>query len=678
MDDETSILVVDEDPGDRAVLADPVCSAGFSVEIIDDHERMVARLREQGADLVLIDPVALGASLENLVGELKADPKLARVPVIAILGDDSFDKAADYVELGIEDFARRPLDRTLTRARILAAIHNKKMRDESASQVANFMALNDIGIALSAEKNLDRLLEMILLHAKQISNSDGGSLYLRTEDDRLKFAIMRTDSLNFALGGTTGREIPFPPLPMYNPETGEPNHSNIATHAALSGESVNIPDAYEAQGFDFSGTRAFDEKTGYRSKSFATIPMKNSVGEVIGVLQLLNASDERSGEVIAFSPAIQKIVESLASQAAVAVDNQMLLQGQKDLLDSFIKLIASAIDAKSPYTGGHCARVPVLTELIAGAACDAQSGPFADFDLNEDQRYELHTAGWLHDCGKVTTPEYVVDKATKLETIFDRVELVRTRFEILKRDAEIDYLKVLGEPDADAEACRARLEDRLAQLRDDRGFIDGANVGGEFMSDEKIDRVKSIASYQYADADNKIRDFLTDNEVYNLSIRKGTLTAEEREVINNHIVMTLEMLEKLPFPKSLRLVPEFAGGHHERMDGKGYPRGLHREDMSMPARMMAIADVFEALTACDRPYKKAMKLSSAMDILGKMKQEHHIDPDLFDLFVENEVHLKYAEQFLLPEQIDSVDVSKYLGPMPGADDAPAPAVKKSA
>ena len=313
----------------------------------------------------------------------------------------------------------------------------------------SFERLIEIGIALSAERDTDCLMETILLEAKDISNADGGTLYLKTKDDNLKFEIMRTDSLKIAMGGTTGKEITFPPVALYDPETGEENRKNVASAAALTGESINIPDAYVSKDFDFSGTRKFDEGTGFRSKSFLTVPMKNSKDEIIGILQLLNAQDRKTGEVIPFGDDLQPLIEALASQAAVALDNKQLLDAQKLLLDSFIELIASAIDAKSPYTGGHCQRVPELTKMLAQAACDAKDGPFADFQLSEDDWYELHIAAWLHDCGKVTTPEYVVDKSTKLETIYDRIHEIRTRFEVAKREAEINYLKAVAEGKGD-------------------------------------------------------------------------------------------------------------------------------------------------------------------------------------------------------------------------------------
>jgi len=510
--------------------------------------------------------------------------------------------------------------------------------------------LNLIGASLSAERDINRLLELILTAAKSITGADGGTLYRVTEDKTLRFEIVRTSSLKYYLGGTSGNPVPFYPIQLY--KDGRPNHSMVAAHAALTGKTVNIADAYTADGFDFSGTRAFDAKTGYRSRSFLTVPMRNHEHETIGVLQLINAQG-RSGEIVAFSASDQRLAESLASQAAIALTNRMLIMQLEQLFESFINLINSAIDEKSPYTGGHCERVPQLTMMLAEAVNETREGPLSDFRMTEKDRYELKIAGLLHDCGKVTTPVHVVDKATKLETIYDRISLVDTRFEVLKRDLEIEGLRGGMAPN--------ELQQRLRQLDDDRAFLRACNIGGERMKDEDIERVRRIAAYRWRDASGREANFLTDDEVKNLTIRAGTLTDDERKVINHHIVATIKMLEALPWPKHLTNVPEYAGGHHERMDGKGYPRGLRREQMSVQARCMGIADIFEALTARDRPYKKGKTLSESLEILGRMKLNHHIDPDLFDVFVRHKVYRRYAEMFLDPEQIDAVDESKIPG-----------------
>ena len=578
-----------------------------------------------------------------------------------------------------------------------------------------YRRLIDLGIALSAERDHARLLELILLEAKAFTNADAGTLYLKNDDTELSFQIVRNDQLNIAMGGTTGAPINFPPVKLFN-EAGAPNMNNVASCAAITGEVIYIADAYTSNEFDFSGTKRFDSSTGYRSQSFLTVPLKNHDGFVIGVMQLINAKSPTTGETIAFDREILPLVDALASQAAVSIDNQMLMEAQKQLLDAFIELIAGAIDAKSPYTGGHCQRVPELTKMLTRAACDAKDGPFQEFDLTEAEWYELHIAGWLHDCGKVTTPEYVVDKATKLETIYDRIHEVRTRFEVLKRDAEINYLKarLAGGDDA---VLKPAYEAEIRALDNDFAFIGECNVGGEFMAPEKIERMKKIAERSWVRTlsdrigisfDEKKRkerepeallphvaplledradhiiereghDLLPpDNkwgfkmkvpdkkfnlgEVYNLAIGRGTLTEEDRYKINDHIVQTIIMLEALPFPRHLRRVPEYAGGHHEKMDGTGYPRRLKKDDMSVPARIMAIADIFEALTAADRPYKAPKKLSESIKIMGFMMKDQHIDPELFKLFLESGVYKQYAEKFLMPEQIDEVDLKPYLTP----------------
>ncbi len=530
----------------------------------------------------------------------------------------------------------------------------------TATDPEMFRRLIDLGIALSAEHHHPKLMEMILLEAKRVCNADGGTLYLMSDDERyLSFEIMLNDTLDIAMGGTTGQSIPFPPLSLYKDDGDEPNYANVATSVALRKEAVNIPDAYETKDYDFSGTKAFDKNTGYRSTSFLTVPLVNREREVIGVLQLINARDDKN-VVVPISGDIQPIIEALSSQAAVALENQLLLAAQRELLESFIKLIASAIDDKSPYTGGHCQRVPEITKMLATAVCEQKKGPFADFDLNEDQWYELHIAAWLHDCGKVTTPVHVVDKSTKLETIADRIDMVRDRFELLKRDAEITYLKKVAKPNADKKKLKAKFNAEIESLDDDCAFISESNIGAEYMDPEKQQRVEQIAARTYTDAAGKKTRFLTEEEVYNLCIERGTLTTEERQIINHHIEMTIDMLEALPFPKKLRRVPEYAGGHHEKMDGTGYPRGLTGDQMSIPARIMAIADIFEALTASDRPYKKAKTVSESLRIMGFMNKDNHIDPQLFELFLTSGVWKKYAEKYLEPYQLDEIVVAAYL------------------
>jgi HD-GYP domain-containing protein (c-di-GMP phosphodiesterase class II) len=525
-----------------------------------------------------------------------------------------------------------------------------------------------VGVALSAETDTNRLLETILLEAKELTRADGGTLYLRHDEDSLHFAIMRTDSLGIAIGGTTGRPTTLPPIPLRDPHTGAPNNRHIASYAALRKTSVNIPNAYDTTRFDFSGTKTFDARNGYRSVSFLTIPMLDAAGHVAGVLQLINARDAKTGEVVPFDDLDQQTVEVLASQAGVSLQNKLLRDAQRDLLESFIRMIASAIDAKSGYTGGHCERVPVITELLTRAACDAKTGPFAEFNLNELEWYELHIAAWLHDCGKVVTPVHVMDKSKKLETINDRIDTVRARFEVMLRDARLrayDREKA-GE---DAAVVTTELEKETAALRDDLAFLEKTNFGGEFLPREGQERIKRIAERTLEMGGQRV-PLLTAEEVQNLSISRGTLTEKERLVINAHMVHTVNILNALPFPPQLRRVPEYATGHHEKMDGTGYPRGIYAGDMSVPARIMAVADVFEALTAIDRPYKQPKKLSEVMFIMGKMKEQHHLDPDVFDLFITSGIYRKYAQNNLPAELVDAVDEQKLLAIKPPALDLP--------
>lgn len=519
--------------------------------------------------------------------------------------------------------------------------------------------LVEVGIALSAESDADRLLEKILDSARHLANADGGTLY-SVEHDVVRIEILRNDSLGLNLGGPSGSEHDFAPIPLFK-EDGRPNLNNVVTYAVHHNTTVNIADSYDTSLFDFSGTRRFDALTGYHSQSFLTVPLRNHEDEIVGVLQLINAKAQEEDhsahpeDIIAFDAVTVRLIEALASQAAIILTKEQLISDMQTLFDSFIRVIADAIDRKSAYTGGHCRRVPELTMMLAEAVHAESEGPLKDFHLDDADRRELEIAGWLHDCGKITTPEYVVDKSTKLETIFDRVETVATRIEVLKRDAEIAALRhqlaTLGVRQLDGDIQRA-LDKEQADLDADLAFIRHINQGGEFMRTEDQERVRRLAQKNWQHGDQP-HNLLEDSEIKSLCVQRGTLTAEERDIINDHIVATIEMLNALPFPKHLRHVPEYASGHHERMDGRGYPRGLRREQMSIPARIIGIADIFEALTAADRPYKRAKKLSEALLIMQRMKEDGHIDPDLFEVFLRQRVYQRYAERFLDPSQWDA-------------------------
>ena len=543
------------------------------------------------------------------------------------------------------------------------------MRASNPAEVAlRLEQLTQLSVALSTSRDLPSLLERILRTAKSMTHSDGGTLYRISEDRRsMRFHISINDTLNMYQGGVSGHAVDIPNIPLFD-AAGEHNLGAVVAYAANAGVSVNIPDVYQVDQFNFSAVRAFDRQHGYQSKSFLTVPMKDHEGELIAVLQLINASNPDTGETCAFSETDQHFIEALASQAAIALTNQELIARLEILFEAFINLINIGIDEKSPNTGRHCQHVPQLTMLLAEAAHATETGPLAGFRMSERDRKELWVAGLLHDCGKITTPVHVVEKSTKLETIFDRIRLIDTRFEVLKRDAEIRALeqqRAAGWDDAQGIAeIDLRLRKELAQLDDDRNFLRRANIGSEGMPPEDQQRVLAIAAYRWRGMDGVECNFLDEDEVTNLTIRAGTLTAAERQIINNHISVTIRMLESLPWPRHLQNVPEYAGGHHERMDGKGYPRGLRGDQMSVQARLMAIADIFEALTACDRPYKSGKSLSESLHILGGFCTRGHIDPDLFDVFVRRKVYLEYARRFMDPAQIDAVDEASIPGYKP--------------
>ncbi|MFN3880644.1 MAG: HD domain-containing phosphohydrolase [Nitrincola lacisaponensis] len=536
--------------------------------------------------------------------------------------------------------------------------HSRFQGSEQPSMEQRIRRLNEIGIALSAERNQSRLLEKILSSARELTAADAGTLYLLDADTQLlRFALVQNDQLGIYLGGPgqPGVEL-FQPIPMSvaGDETREPL---VVVWSVLNKQTVRIRDAYDPTEFDFSGTRAFDAQSGYRSHSFLTVPLINHEGEVFAALQLINKRAD-ADQIQPFSDTDQELAESLASQAAVALTNQRLIDEMKGLFDSFTRVLATAIDKKSPHTGNHCRRVPDATLFLAEAVSASDHPAVRDFVMTEADFYELRTAAWLHDCGKVVTPHHVMEKSRKLETVFDRIELVAARVEILLRDLEIQALRQQLEG---GQQHTLQLNAQREQLIDDLTFLRRTNVGAEFVTDDDLQRIASIAEYRWIDAAGIEQGLLTEDELKNLSVRRGTLNAEERQIMNDHMVATLDMLEQLPFPRHLRRVPEYAGCHHERMDGKGYPRGLRREQMSIPARIMGIADVFEALTAKERPYKEPMKLSQALAIMGRMAEEGHLDPDLFAVFVDERVYERYAAIHLAPEQIDLPDLAHLNG-----------------
>jgi len=573
---------------------------------------------------------------------------------------------------------------------IVAEVHELAVTmDAMKVTIRNFL---DIGGTISAERNFQRLLERVLEETVAATGSTAGMIYLLDDDGRtLKSAAQRASPDATAA----------PPVGVVE--------VSIAEHPAWRAVAERKTVVAHLDPMHDDLTRLLEASDGGPDAPGCTVigvPLRNRQDMILGVICLLNQR-VLPRELVSF-------VEALSGTAAISIENQNLLREQKLLLDSFIRLVAGAIDAKSPYTGGHCQRVPELAKMIAAAACDAKEGPFRDFAMDDDEWEALHIAAWLHDCGKVTTPEYVVDKATKLQTVHDRLHEVRMRFEVVKRDAEIEYWRQVASGGHQA-SLRSALESKWREIDAEFRFVAECNVGGESMAPEKVERIKHIAERTWlrtlddrvglsqeersggADAPAStlpvVERLLADKpehvteraradlptagdteklalqlpgrkrnrgEIYNLCIARGTLTDEERSIINDHVVQTIKMLSQLPFPRHLKNVPEIAGGHHERMDGTGYPKRLNGGELSVAARMLAIADVFEALTARDRPYKTGKTLSQAVTIMATMSRQGHIDVALFELFLTSGVYRRYAERFLDPAQIDEVDARAHV------------------
>lgn len=496
--------------------------------------------------------------------------------------------------------------------------------------------LNEIGILLSKEKDHDKLIEMILFRAKELTNADAGTLYIISPQKKLDFAIVVNDSLDLSWGGAEKAKSKFPAISLYDSQ-GNPNDRTAVARAVLTKKTVNIKNSYTDtdSGFDFSGTRQFDNQSGYRSESILVVPMLDQDKNQVGALQLINRIDPVTKSVVPFDLADQQLVESLASQAAIALSRQRLIGNLNEMFEGLIEALAEAIDAKSSHTGQHCRRVPEIAMLLADAVNQTTTGPLAKEHFSEEDLYQLKVAAWLHDCGKVTTPVHVVDKATRLEAICDRMEIIQLRFAVLLRDLEISHQR--GE--MSDEQLLIRKENLLADL----AFLQSCNKADALVDPDDVARIYAIGEKTWVDHSGQIHPLLQDQEAQDLQIAQGTLNDDQRETINEHVVATLNMLEKLPWPPHLSEVPEIAGSHHERVDGKGYPRGLKGEEMSLSARLLAIADVFEALTAGDRPYKKAITLDRVVSIMEGMAASGHLDPDLFSVFLRSKVHQVYAK-----------------------------------
>ncbi|PID27504.1 MAG: metal-dependent phosphohydrolase [Candidatus Cloacimonadota bacterium] len=527
-----------------------------------------------------------------------------------------------------------------------------EVNDYGKEQLKHIKSLTNIGIALSAERRLSYIFELILNEAVAYTNADGATIYSVSNDGHsLRFEFVLNRSMNLKMGGRYSN-INWPPVLLKN-EDGSDNKTNAAAIAVINAESYQFEDIYHQDVFDCSGSKKFDKMNNYRSKSMVAIPLKNHENKVLGVIQLINAQDHE-GHVISFTDEHIAMLKSLASQAAISLSNRVLINDLKKLLYEMIQAIAEAIDSKSPYTGGHITRVAKLTEAIADKIQTSDSGFYKDIKFNHDELEEIKLSGWVHDLGKITTPLHVMDKATKLQTIFDRIELVMSRFDtldiVLDKDIEISELKGLDDKSTELK----RLKEKVKEYRI---FTEKLNIGGEFLRDEDLNYLKEILDFSY-ESSGRSYFIINEDEFKNLSIRKGTLLPEEIDIMREHVVITKKMLSKISFPEKLKNVPDYAASHHEKLNGSGYPGKLTENELPLQSRIIAIADLYEALTASDRPYKKGKTLSETFKILAFMVKDNDIDANLLDLLIDTGLYLEYAEKYLPSRQIDDVDFEK--------------------
>lgn len=506
--------------------------------------------------------------------------------------------------------------------------------------------LTKIGIALSGEKDINNFFKLILDGAIYFTNADAGTIYTVSEDQKnLDFKVICTRSKNLQLG--TADVSKWPPVPLFD-QTGEKRMQNFVSYVVHTGEPLSIDDVYHQDVFDNSGTKKYDAGNDYHSKSMAAIPLKNHENEVLGVIQLINAMDDK-GNILPFSQENITMLSSLASQAAIAISNKELIRSLEKLLYQFIQSIARAIDRKSKNTGGHVLRVATLSEQLSHKIQE-DNQYYPDLHYSEEELQEISLAGWMHDVGKITTPVYVQDKAKKLETIFDRIEMVLARFEMVQAVIQKDLVLAQGN-------LQEELKKKLALIDEYKEFVIICNTGGEFMSDEDLAKLDEIRDFRH-NSDNREYFLITENEHKNLSIRRGTLLWEEILKMREHATVTAEMLSELTFPRKFKNVPLYASSHHEKLNGNGYPYQLSEADLPVQARIIAVADVFEALTASDRPYKPGKTLSETFRILGFMAKDKDIDAKLLNLLIDSGLYLDYAKKYLKPEQIDDVDFDK--------------------
>ena len=502
-----------------------------------------------------------------------------------------------------------------------------------------FEEIMKINLAFTSQHDKKKLLEEILTLTRKLTNADAGTLYIKSKDEKnLDFKVVQNSTLKIKLNDIKDSDN-WPSLPIYL-DDGTENNKMVAVVCANEKRIINILDVYKTRKYKFDGTKKFDNTTKYRSKSMLVIPLINHENDVIGVLQLINKM--KNNEIITFDKFDEKVISSLSSQAAMALTNMQLLDSLEEFLNAFVSTIAKAIDAKSPYTKDHILKVEKIALLIANAI-NSDETIYKDIKYSDNDYKQIALAAWMHDIGKISMPDYVLDKATKLEKIYDRIDLIEQRFELIKKDKEIEYLK--------KQISQEEFDKSIEELTNYTTFIKRINLGGEFMDDKDLLKLEKISKLTYK-KDNIETPLISSDEYYNLSIRKGTLTKEEIDIIKNHAQLSLDMISGLPFPKKYKDVLNIACNHHEKLNGTGHPRGLSKENITLEDRIMILSDIFEALTSSSRPYKKAMKLSTVKNILQNMYEKDELDKDLTEFFFNHDVFKQYSNEALNPEQLD--------------------------
>ena len=602
----------------------------------------LSKFNENHIDIIISD---INMPELNGIEMLKQISTLApNTPSILITAENEKKYFKDAIDLGIKGVLSKPMDLNQF-YKVLQDIVDEIKTKEIQSDKLNYLLnandkLIDLATQLSNQKNMNKLLENVLIGAKELSHADGGTLYLlNRQENTLDFSISINDTLDIHYGGT-GKEVSWPPLPLYN-EDNTLNKKNVSVVSAIEGKLININNIYQTTSYNFSGAKEFDKKMNYKTTSMLVVPLKDRNDVIIGIIQLINK--QQDNKIISFLSYDEHIIASMASLATMVLENNQLVKDLEKFLYSLIESIGSAISAKSKFTAEHMDNVSILSKIIADGI-NSNSTIYKDIKYNTEQLEEIRLAALLHDIGKISTPAYIIDKATKLETKYDRIETIKLKFELFKKDIEILYLK--------NEITTDQKNEMIKNLDLDFDFLSIMNNGQTVMDDKHIEKLNSIY---------KRTGLLTEDELYNLSIKAGTLTQKDRDIINNHVVVTYDMIKNLPFPKKFKNVVTIASSHHKTLDGKGYAaKEIMDRELTLEDKILVLADMFEALSTQDRPYRKPNTINEIAYIFISMVKNKQLDKDLVQMFFEDKLYLEYGKDHLSSLQLDKItaDFSK--------------------